>query len=362
MPAIDPLEEVNAAGKKTVLPVPGTALSTPVTDQTNLNVAGAMERGDIGNRFGFGSTQYQQGTPTPKFAPDITDITNNVIDSRMAMIAQGKDPDAPARYVGPRRSQELQHEFLALGESKRRNALTEAHTAKLQLDNQLHARAATDFQNFANGLAEITNKYKSGTPEFEQAILQHVGQHPEGARTQAGNHLLSLISKGHDADKAFAERSYWQRFGQAFKEASVAARKAGVDVQYDEQGFPSIEATMKQAGATPDTATLEKDAKTNWGVSLAQIRHPVKVEVVKADPNDASGFSGSDTGDKVRLDTGAKKGSIIMPKEEYERLGGPLAEKHRTKPEGKSTTEIIPSGGHHYEVDHANKKVIRQID
>ena len=120
MPATDPLDAVNEAGEKARLPGVGAPGSTPATDQTNLSVASAMERGD---RFN-GATPPQ--APTQRFAPDTTDIMNHAIDSRMAMIAQGQDPDRPARSRWSQAAQRRglqQMNFLELGHQRNQERL-----------------------------------------------------------------------------------------------------------------------------------------------------------------------------------------------------------------------------------------------
>lgn len=224
-------------------PSPGVGQpgSTPETDAANLATATAMGRPSV-PRFGFGNVNA---------APTRTseDIINDTIDRRRQMIISGRDPDAPAITPSDRRRKELAVEFHSLSDVRQQGALLGARTAHETFTRENHIRSAEDFSSMANELYQLNHNSKVGigTPEYHDAALEIAARHPEGLRTQAGTLLFKNIAFHQDAITGIKARSYEQRFNQAFKEASIAARKAGGDVQYDTAGFPSVERTMQAA-------------------------------------------------------------------------------------------------------------------
>jgi hypothetical protein len=130
-------------------------------------------------------------------------------------------------------------------------ATEKARDAHENFARQTHINAANDFTGLATDLADLQKNAKPGTPEFASGVVDIATKHPAGFQTQAGQSLVRSASSLHDNASALEDRSYWQRFGQAFKEASQTARKRGVDVQYDDQGFPSTELTAGVDSSNP---------------------------------------------------------------------------------------------------------------
>ncbi len=259
--------------------VPAAALAPAQISQTDASMAHAMDRADLGNRFGFGSQQYLQGTEnpapaTPQFATSTNDIINSAIENRMAAIARGTDPDHPALYVSPQRSVELQKEFHALGETRNRNALVDASLADKRLQTQLHTASANDFTNYANGVSNIISSgLKPGTPEFQQAFLQNYLKFRDGATTKSGKELTQLFAQKHDNHAVTTEN-----IQQALKSYKDATGLEPENVEVTATGGVNIRG--KSTDNTPDNKTTTK---------LAPIDQQARTEAIKAFTNSKTG-------------------------------------------------------------------------
>jgi hypothetical protein len=152
----------------------GAPGSTPETDQTNLNLAAAMDRGDAFNR----GVQPAATQPQPDQGGGI-DIA--AVNARRNQILQGIDPDKPAIYpsdIAPRgggssRRAELYHELGTLTNIVHENSLTTAAQAHQDLIKQRTIDVANGSTNIFNGLQKIL---PNGTPESEQAVQSLIGQ------------------------------------------------------------------------------------------------------------------------------------------------------------------------------------------
>ncbi len=252
------------------VPVAAAPVAPPQASQTDLNIAHAMDRADLGNRFGFGSQQYLQGTEnpapaTPQFATSTNDIINSAIENRMAAIASGTDPDHPALYVNPHRSQELQQEFHALGETRRRNALMEAGLADKRLEHQLDTNAANDFANYANGVSSIISSgLKPGDKDFQQAFLQNYLKFRDGASTKSGQELTKLFAEKHDNHAVTTEN-----IQQALKSYRDATGLEPENVEVTATGGVNIRG-KKDGGSDGNTEKIPSGALTELGKLNAQ--------------------------------------------------------------------------------------------
>lgn len=252
------LAKINAVNRNNVTPGVGAPGSTPQTDAGNLSIADSMERSDRGQRFGFGSQQYAQNmdTPTAPAAADPGGIDIGIVNDRRTQILRGIDPDAPAIYPNAKRKHEMLGELNILSNIAHDHALTTARDSHDSYRQQKDIESAQEFSGLVNGLRDI--KSKPGTPEHAAELLGLVSDYPLGAQVPAARLLLQKHASFHDNATTLEDRSYWQRFGQAFKEASQIGKKFGVDVQYDEQGFPSISATATHA---KDNGTIQSETK-----------------------------------------------------------------------------------------------------
>src|SRR5258707_833009 len=129
--------------------VPG---STPTTDQTNLNIAAAMERGDNFDR-GF---QPQQTVNALRASRDVPDMIGNAVEARRQALLQGitgrSDPDAPAILPSAKRQQAMFQEFRSLSSIAHQNAIEKAHQTSLDHKQQRDTEAANDYVGFIHDL------------------------------------------------------------------------------------------------------------------------------------------------------------------------------------------------------------------
>ena len=139
--------------------------------------------------------------------------------------------------------------------------------------------------------------------QFEAAMVDAREQFPEGFQTAAGKQLATRAAKQHDEEVAFKQRIYGDQFTQAYREASQAARKGGVNVQYDEQGFPSIDLTSKAAG------TPSKSNAVNEVAEKTLAKHLISTDEFAARTNarrvDKDG-NGKNDGDFMAVDIGKR--------------------------------------------------------
>jgi hypothetical protein len=345
------VSKVNAAGRLTALPGVGQPGSTPQTDVTNLNVADAMERSDIGHRFGFGSQQYL--ATNGQATPDFHDLVDNAISAKRDAIESRKNQVLtrlgviqPAQgtsvvLAGPRERHDLLNEWKVL-EGESNQALLEHHynaaeNARNSHENFIRNRAIQTDQEFS-GLTDYLGNIQApiGTPEHAQEVLKGVTMFPRGAMSQAGKLLLKEHAQTHDNLSDILANVRAQGL-----EPSLVERTAG-------GGF---NVHFKQPGGTsPD---LEKELKSAHGLTLSQIANPVAVDVgrfataedVKAKRADKVGaFIGDSAGNLVSIDTGNKqKGSVHMPVREYIRFGGKLSPQDEAAQTAQPTANAAPA-------------------
>lgn len=284
--------------------------STPETDATALSTAAAMERGDRGQRFGFGSPEYQQNIDTPVAAVTRMDEIGQrrqAIDGERKKIMAGLGMISPqeaglAAVVMPstdRQGKERRKEMLlnlhALNQESDQllrehhyTAIEDAKTAHENLARETHIEASKDFGGLANDLLQIRKNpnLTEGTPDFHNAVIEAAKNHPLGSKTQAGTLLLRGIADDHDkaADlhlrasipPATVESRYAHLLGniQAHQEVSkteeatnIASKKANVPYTKTAQlhadqtelntlvrRYPSLAATTSQAVAPTQPA------------------------------------------------------------------------------------------------------------
>lgn len=210
------LAKVNAVARMNPLPAPGSPYATPETDAANFGIANAMERADLGGRFGFGSPQYKQGTETPTIADLHTDdisTRRSAIDDQkkqvMARLGIIKPADAGIAAVvlaGPHERRELlqnlqilEQEDKGLLQEHHYAAVDKARTAHENFARQKHIDASNDFANFAGRLTEIRKTTKRGTPEREEAMVKAVIDYPGALTVEAGKTLARQMAEEHDA-------------------------------------------------------------------------------------------------------------------------------------------------------------------
>lgn len=230
----------------------GAPGSTPETDQTNLNIASSMERADLGNRFGFDSPQYLQGTENPgapSTAAPAGGIDIDAVNARRNQILQNIDPDAPARYIsdvaphgGISRRQELQHELGTLTTIAHEHALETAAQDHDAFVKNRDIVSANDFSGLANDLSAIPHDL--GSPEYSQALAKVMADHPHGSLTTQGKLLLSTQAQLNHSAAAINDKEYTDTLHQV----NEYARSRGVTPVFDpESGMPSMDLTRQYA-------------------------------------------------------------------------------------------------------------------
>lgn len=255
-------DSVNAVNRmRGALPGVGAPGSTPTTDLENLNVAAAMDKADLGNRFGFASPEYRQGTETPEIAPtQPSGIDIVAVNERRNQILQGIDPDRPAIFVTPKRQAELNRELAVLTGVAREHAFT---TAKQSHQDFLHQKDI----DTANQVSEFFKRAKEsktplGSPEHTQEVLgwasdlplalgakevrdvlkTHLAQHvaasnfakpPEGYVVDhivTGNDGKShAVFKPADKESDLGKDETFKKFGATKDEIAAAVAKNGVE-------------------------------------------------------------------------------------------------------------------------------------
>lgn len=226
----------------------------PINDPANAGIAAEMDRADLGNRFGFGSLQYQTGSAiVPQRSPE--DLTNLAIQRRRDILAnaaeRGFDPDAPALALEPGRKLALMAEQRNLAEIQHQDALTRATDIHASYQKNRDIESANSHTDFLKGLPAIN---KLPIEARKEAFAQHVLNNEGIMDTREGRdfvrtHATSIDDAYARSQKigAARDKNYAQSWQQAHKEGTIEARKLGVDLQFNDQGFPSIEATKKYA-------------------------------------------------------------------------------------------------------------------
>lgn len=289
------------------------ALPSP-TPAANLAIAGAMDRADTASALVGGFRAPVQPTVDPQ------DLIDTAIAKRQQLLAQGIDPDKPAIYPNDRRRQEMLHEQLGLSEIQHRSVLEKA-----AMSGQLHKNAndidsANQYIGFSSALRGI--QAPLGTPEHADAVLDKVKQYPLAVHTAAGRALLNIHTTIHDAAAGLIPPSQYATTDQAWNENPGATLRR--DPKTGGWVVTGLKAPLDQVAS--EDKELDKDAKT-FGVGLAQIRNPVRVEVGNVDENGK--FVGDVKGTNVRLDTGKVKDGktehVMMSKAQYLKFGGGLS-------------------------------------
>jgi hypothetical protein len=377
------ISSVNAVARmRSALPGVGEYGSTPETDQTNLNIASAMDRADLSHRFG--SPQYQQPPTIVSTRTDEISQQRSVIEGqkKQIMAKLGVIPPSEAGYAavvmptyGSREHKNLleqwnllENQSQSLLKEHQDSAVFNAHAAHEELVRDTHIRAANGMRKLAVGLAEISKEHPKGqrfddkvadwlltnkddpdvaevigTPGYERILKPHLESSKNTTDT-----VEKLIQAGHKV-----RMTHLGPQGPSYEIGDTEAAVAPAKVQSDHAKLVADKAVEARnlLLATQDynTGDDKKGAKKRVDESSN------KIEEIDA-----------------RLGTIYDQFPILNPANRASRKAATTPQAAtETQPTGNvaranvpsvGATDIIARGGHHYEVDHTNKKVLRQID
>jgi hypothetical protein len=264
------LAKVNAAGRLNPTPVTDSAFATPQTNAENAGIVTAMQPSPV-------ATSGQSPTLEDAHVADILQRRSaisdqmNTIKTRLGIVLP--TPGTAVVLAPQGQHRDLLGQLDAL-EREDRNLLSEHHDiSALNTRNttenfarQMHILTQDDNTSLANDLLKIQQdpNIKPGTDDHFNAVLSAASKHPYATQSESGRMLLRGTAAVHDNAAALKDRAYSTRFNQAFKEASQVARKHGVDVQYDNEGFPSIDLTAKSAGASAASESVPANVQSRY--------------------------------------------------------------------------------------------------
>jgi hypothetical protein len=340
------LDLVNAVGRNAASPGVGAPGSTAATDAGNVGVASAMDKADLGNRYGFGSLQYKLGADAPTDVLRARRDPQELIDSaiqlhreRLDQINAGVDPDANALALSPKLRAARLHQELAVGEQLQRDAQIKAAADLHLYRQQKDVLAATQVSGMVNALSKVQSD--PGTPEHEKDLITIAGQFPEALHTQEGREIFHTQTTIHDstakmrqADTSTENKEYLDMAHQV----GEYGKTRGVSPVFDpESGMPSMDLTRQYADGLGHQATsakgrpekttdekagdlLEHGLLSKYGITPEQFANPVSVKAGKLDgkKNFTNQYTGAEKGDKIQIDTG--QGEVTMSRKDFDQF------------------------------------------
>lgn len=142
---------------------------------------------------------------------------------------------------------------LTIAQIDHQKAMTARDHFKAVEDQRLSQQA----DDFYSGLADLKKQYAPDSTEYQTGLLDLIHKNHEAVRRDPG-----MQQELRNSAQSMQDKSYWTRFNQSFKEASVLARSRGVDVQYVD-GEPSIQATKDYADSLGTDDTNPGKSKTD---------------------------------------------------------------------------------------------------
>jgi hypothetical protein len=298
-------------------PTPGVGQpgSTPATDAANLSIAESMRRADLGSRFGFGSPQHLLGVDAPsevlRAQRDPSELIDSAIQARRELLSQGVDPDAPARFITPKRRAELLHEELALTQIQHEEALTrsvgKAQAYKMTKDIEV----SNDLDGLIRDLRGV--KSKIGTPEHATEITDIGLNHIAAIQgTKLGSDLFKTHTAVHDRAAETAQAIADYRAATGLEPGSVeTTATGGVNIR----GKPKSAAKSKTV-ETKASDILEHGLLNKYGMTPDQFANPVSAKAGRIEGGKFTNqYTGAEKGDTMQIDTG--QGKVNMPREDY---------------------------------------------
>jgi hypothetical protein len=317
------------------LPGVGEPGGTDSTDLQNLNIARAMEHADIGQRFGFGSPQYLRAqTPTDE-------LIDRAFQGRSQL---GPQPDLRVSNTRDLHNQVLQEI------SDRRDHL-EGQKRKIMAQLGI---ISPEEGGYSAVVLPSTAKGRGGVSQRDQLLKD-----------------LQLLE--HESDQTMREHHYVAgEFARQAHEDFVLGKEinASKDFAGLSRDLMSIHQRLKPGTKAYEDAIIEarvnhpEGARSQAGVSLLK-----EVAGLHDDETALHGKLTSQVVQRYARVLGDVEAGIKGAAEEKATLetSFPALTKTSTPAPSAATagtpkTEVIEKGGHHYEVDHAVKKVLRQID
>lgn len=275
----------------------GAAGSTPQTDQTNLNVARAMEAGDNFDR-GF---QPQQTVSALRASRDVPDMIGNAVESRRQALAQGLangvNPDAPAITVNPKTRQAMLQELHGLSQIAYQNSVTKAHQTAQTFKQQKDTESANDYVGFIHDLNGIDSPI--GSPEHAAAASQVFENHPVALQTTAGREAAMLHARVHDT-----AASLGTLYGT--KEAAWAENPDATLEQSPRGGWRVLKTKVTSPDAAPYGEGVKGAAKA--GFTPDEFLN-AKVEAGNQGPDKK--FVNANDGDMIRVTVDGKEPAVM---------------------------------------------------
>lgn len=310
------------------LPGIGKPGSTPVTDQTNQNIADAMERSDRGSRFGFGSPQYAQNTDTPTpVEPDQSQgIDLAAVNQRRNDILKGVDPDAPAIYVNPKRRLQLQSELGGLTNIVHQESLNSANQAHQDFIKHKDIETSQQFVNLAQAIRN--HKAPLGTPEHDQEILDAIIANPLAAQTKNGQTILksqwSLHNgaksvMGFDSPETLLAKNPGAEYQQDPRSGKYFVRIGGKTTTATSPVAKKASTELAAVGATPDQFANRINVRAT-DADFGKVLTPTPEQLKEVESKRAH------AGKKIALDLPDGR-TVLMDRTSYIRLGGAIPAK-----------------------------------
>lgn len=261
------------AAAATALPAGGVTPTASDTDPT----------GRFGNSFFNQPSMWQQNLNPARLRQDLR------LDELTTLAAQRKFDLERSRVEAPLRDRLLEAQTAAAG----------AH------DRFLREQDVQTMQHTAGFLNDMVNGPAPQDPGYSEHVLRAAAKYPRFAETSGGKDFLTKIGKTHDTHLSMEDIR--KQYGSNVSSVTVGPNGQSVTLKPPDE---------------PDVA-LEADAK-KLGLSLGQIRNPVKAEVgkfVKDPKTGVTKFEGDEAGDVVQV-RNTEGQPVVMSAKEYERLGG----------------------------------------
>jgi hypothetical protein len=352
-------QRVNAVARLNPSPGVGAVGSTPETDATNLAVAAAMDRGDLMDR-----SQPDVNGQTPTLSAAHTDD----IMARRAQIASQKQDlmttlGATRMDDSKNRAQILQTWHALDAEDKnllqehQYNAIDAAKTAHENLVRQLHIQSSNGLAKIINGIAGIDAPI--GTDEHTAAALKILGNttDPEIAAARGTPGFDKIL--GPYADQAKKSALTSERIKQAADSFRTATGLEPASVETTATGGVNIRGSAEGGNNAAD-----KELSNAYGIRQTNLLNPQSVRIVgqpkSTDPGDVNGnFI------EVKTLSKGQPTTVYMPRSDYLRFGGKLAEPSQPASAAASTqspvTEVtrVTKDGRQAVFDANSKKFLR---
>lgn len=170
-------------------------------EDTNLSIANAMERADIGNRFGFGSDEHRAAggestglsgipdsekqtsagkTSTSYFSKEIADRRSEIstemerVTASLEQLSRRNDPGSRGQRKEMMKSLHgLEKENSQLLREQQRTSIYEAKQADERVAREAHTRAANGYRKFSLGLSEINSTTPKG-PQYDKKVADWI--------------------------------------------------------------------------------------------------------------------------------------------------------------------------------------------